>query len=213
MIAPDLRGLGDCSRPLTATTRRPSPTTSGGWSREAGVPVVLPGRPRLGGPTAYALAAAHPEAVRRLVILDVVIPGAAATSPRAAGAGTTVPHDARSSRGLGAGPRGLYLGWFYRTFGVRPDAIGRAISTSICAPTRSPAPCARASPFTARSRRTLPTTRRIVALQAADAGAGWRGSPKSGTSRPAKPPQPVTALTASTAAPSGRRSRARGRAG
>jgi pimeloyl-ACP methyl ester carboxylesterase len=76
VIAPDLRGLGDSSRPAGGYEKKS--VADDIWQLVNGVlgheTFFLVGHD-WGGPTAYALAAAHPEAVRRLVILDVVIPG------------------------------------------------------------------------------------------------------------------------------------------
>ena len=76
VIAPDLRGLGDSSRPLSGYDKK---TVAEDVWRLVGERL---GHDRFflvghdwGGPVAFALAAAHRQAVRRLVILDVVIPG------------------------------------------------------------------------------------------------------------------------------------------
>jgi pimeloyl-ACP methyl ester carboxylesterase len=78
-----------------------------------------------GGPTAYALAAAHPEAVRRLVILDVVIPGSGGDFSEG---GRRWHHQFHMTPDLPEvltqGREDAYLAWFYRTFAYRPDAIG-----------------------------------------------------------------------------------------
>ena len=78
-----------------------------------------------GGPTAYALAAAHPEAVRRLVILDVVIPGSGGDFSEG---GRRWHHQFHMTpdlpEALTQGREDIYLAWFYRTFAYRPDAIG-----------------------------------------------------------------------------------------
>jgi pimeloyl-ACP methyl ester carboxylesterase len=78
-----------------------------------------------GGPTAFALAAAHPEAVRRLVILDVVIPG---TGGDFSEGGQRWHHQFHMTpdlpEALTQGRERTYLSWFYNTFAYRPDAIG-----------------------------------------------------------------------------------------
>jgi len=78
-----------------------------------------------GGPTAYALAAGHPEAVRRLVILDVVIPGSGGDFSEG---GRRWHHQFHMTpdlpEALVQGREDVYLAWFYRTFAYRPDAIG-----------------------------------------------------------------------------------------
>jgi pimeloyl-ACP methyl ester carboxylesterase len=78
-----------------------------------------------GGPTAYALAAAHPDAVRCLVILDVVIPGSGGDFSQG---GQRWHHQFHMTQDLPEalidGREDIYLAWFYRTFAFRPDAIG-----------------------------------------------------------------------------------------
>ena len=76
VIAPDLRGLGDSTRPAGVYDKK----TLG--ADIAALVIDHLGFKRFhivghdwGGPVAFAVAAAHPEAVRTLTILDVVIPG------------------------------------------------------------------------------------------------------------------------------------------
>ena len=77
-----------------------------------------------GGPTAYALAARHPDAVKRLVIVDVSIPGSGADFSQG---GRRWHHQFHMTpdlpEALTAGREDVYLSWFYRTFAYRPDAI------------------------------------------------------------------------------------------
>ncbi len=124
VIAPDLRGLGDSSRPLGGYDKK---TLAGDVWRL--VHEVL-GEPRVfvvghdwGGPTAFALAMQHRDAVRRVAIFDAPVPGD----------GTPVMFSNRWHHGLHweldlpealtAGREELYLGFFYRNWGARPDAI------------------------------------------------------------------------------------------
>ena len=76
VIAPDLRGLGDSSRPLAGYDKKS--VANDIWRLMSETLKIdrffLVGHD-WGGPTAYALSAAHPEAIRRLAILDVTIPG------------------------------------------------------------------------------------------------------------------------------------------
>jgi len=124
VIAPDLRGLGGSSRP------------DGGYDKKTLAQDVwrlvhdVLGEERLlvvghdwGGPVAFALAAQHREAVRRVAIFDVPVPGD----------GTPVMFSNRWHHGLHwekglpeeltAGREDVYLRFFYRTWGGRPDAI------------------------------------------------------------------------------------------
>jgi pimeloyl-ACP methyl ester carboxylesterase len=126
LIAPDLRGLGDSSRPPAGYDKK---TVAGDvWrvvTHEIGDrPFYLAGHD-WGGPVAYALAAAHPEAVRRLAILDVVIPGDAGGS--FSQSGRRWHHRFHQTpdlpEALVAGREDVYLSWFFRNFGATADAV------------------------------------------------------------------------------------------
>jgi pimeloyl-ACP methyl ester carboxylesterase len=128
VIAPDLRGLGDSSRP------------PGGYDKATVANDIwrllneglghqsfhLVGHD-WGGPTAYALAAAHPDAVTTLTIVDVVIPGDGGDFSEG---GRRWHHQFHMTpdlpEALIQGRERLYLQWFYQTFAYRPDAIDGA---------------------------------------------------------------------------------------
>jgi pimeloyl-ACP methyl ester carboxylesterase len=78
VIAPDLRGLGDSSRPTSGYDKR---TLAGDVRRLVVDELGFAGFHRVGhdwgGVTAYSLAAHFPEAVETLAVLDVTIPGSA----------------------------------------------------------------------------------------------------------------------------------------
>ena len=128
VIAPDLRGLGDSSRPLTGYDKKT--VANDIWRLVNGKlghqQFYLVGHD-WGGPTAYALAVEHPAAILRLAILDVVIPGDGGDFSQG---GRRWHHQfhltADLPEALTAGRERLYLSWFYRTFGHRPDAISDA---------------------------------------------------------------------------------------
>ena len=127
VIAPDLRGLGDSSRPVGGYDKKTLAEDI--WRL---VHDVLGEREFFvvghdwGGPVAFALAAQHREAVRRLAVFDVPVPGDS----------TSVMFQNRWHHGLHWEPdfpealtRGredIYLGFFYRHWGARPDAISDA---------------------------------------------------------------------------------------
>ncbi len=76
VIAPDLRGLGDSSRPAGSYDKK----TLGSDIAELVIDHLGFKKFHLvghdwGGPVAFSVAAHHPDAVRTLTILDVVIPG------------------------------------------------------------------------------------------------------------------------------------------
>jgi pimeloyl-ACP methyl ester carboxylesterase len=123
VIAPDLRGLGDSSRPLGGYDKK----TVGNdiWRLVHDTLEIeqffLVGHD-WGGPTAYAIAAAHPDAVRKLAILDVTIPGDG--SPNISQGGRRWHHAFHQTpdlpEALITGREDIYFGWFYRNYGARP---------------------------------------------------------------------------------------------
>jgi pimeloyl-ACP methyl ester carboxylesterase len=80
-----------------------------------------------GGVTAYSLAAHHPDAVGTLTVVDVTIPGASSTGTDISQGGRRWHHAFHRTPGLPealvVGREEIYLGWFYRAFGHRPDAL------------------------------------------------------------------------------------------
>jgi len=129
VIAPDLRGLGDSSRPADGYDKQ----TIGNdvWRLlhdRLGISNFYLVGHDWGGPTAYAIAAAHPDAVRKLAILDVTIPGDG--SPNISQGGRRWHHALHQTpdlpEALIIGREDIYLGWFYRNYGARPDAIQEA---------------------------------------------------------------------------------------
>lgn len=125
VIAPDLRGLGDTSRP------------TGGYDKKtlaADVWNLVHGHLGLdefflvghdwGGPVAFSLAAHHPRAVRGLAILDVVIPGDGGDFSQ----GGRRWHHAffrtlHLPEALVHGREEILLDWFYETYGYLPNCI------------------------------------------------------------------------------------------
>jgi pimeloyl-ACP methyl ester carboxylesterase len=127
VVAPDLRGLGDSSKPVLGYDKKT--LASDIWRLMHDVlgekRFFAVGHDR-GGPTAYSLAAQHRDAVRRLAIFDAPVPGD----------GTPVMFNNRWHHGLHweldfpealtAGREDVYLGFFYRNWGGRPDCIPEA---------------------------------------------------------------------------------------
>jgi pimeloyl-ACP methyl ester carboxylesterase len=124
IIAPDLRGLGDSSRPVTGYDKKTIAEDVWRLAHDVlGEEKLFVVGHDWGGPTAYALAAQHRDAVRRMAIFDAPVPGD----------GTPVMFSNRWHHGLHweqdfpealtAGREDVYLGFFYRNWGARPDAI------------------------------------------------------------------------------------------
>ena len=129
VIAPDLRGLGDSSRP--AGGYRKTRVAEDVWELVHDVlghkTLFLVGHD-WGGPVAYALAAAHRAAVKKLAILDVVIPGDGSdefsTSQGRWHHGFHRTPDLPEA--LIAGREHIYVSWFLKNFTAHPGAIPQA---------------------------------------------------------------------------------------
>ncbi len=123
VIAPDLRGLGNSSRPATGYDKK---TIANDIWRLLHQTLNLKEFHVVGhdwgGPTAYALAAAHPESVKKLAILDVTIPGDG--SPNISQGGRRWHHAFHQTldlpEALITGREDIYFGWFYRNYGATP---------------------------------------------------------------------------------------------
>lgn len=128
VVAPDMRGLGDSSRPHSGYDKR---TISNDiWrlmSEKLGHKTFHLVGHDWGGPTAYALAASHPEAIKTLSIVDVVIPGDGGDFSQG---GKRWHHQFHITpdlpEALVQGRERIYLQWFYQTFCYRPNAIDEA---------------------------------------------------------------------------------------
>jgi pimeloyl-ACP methyl ester carboxylesterase len=129
VIAPDLRGLGDSSRPTLGYDKR----TVGRDIWQLITEVLGHSRFLLvghdwGGPVAYAIAVDHPDAVRCLAILDIAIPGDG--SPNISQGGRRWHHAFHQTPELPEklieGREDIYLGWFYRNYGHRTDVISES---------------------------------------------------------------------------------------
>jgi pimeloyl-ACP methyl ester carboxylesterase len=126
VIAPDLRGLGDSSRPASGFDKKTvAQDVAELLQSELGIEGAYVVGHDWGGPVAFALAAYHPGLVSKLVMLDAAVPGD--------GSGTFSQNGRRWHHALHQtaelpeqlirGREDLYLGWFYRHYGHLPGAI------------------------------------------------------------------------------------------
>ena len=131
VIAPDMRGLGDSSRPATGYDKRTIAGDIRQLVRKLGFEQILLVGHDWGGPVAYAYACGHPEEVRRLAILDVTIPNETweriPQITRRGGIWHVAFHSVRDlPESLIHGRERTYLSWFYRTAAYNPAAITEA---------------------------------------------------------------------------------------
>jgi pimeloyl-ACP methyl ester carboxylesterase len=128
VIAPDLRGLGDSSRPAGGFDKK---TIAGDiWALvhdHLGQRRFFVAGHDWGGPVAFSLGAQHPEAVRRLAILDVVIPGDGGDFSQG---GRRWHHALFQTldlpEALFADRAELLLTWFFDTYGYLPNSVTEA---------------------------------------------------------------------------------------
>ena len=126
VIAPDLRGLGLSSLARDGYAKRL--VAQDVWTLVHDVlghrEFFLAGHD-WGGPTAFSLALDHPQAVRKLAILDVAIPGDG--TPNISQGGQRWHHAFHQTpelpEQLTAGREDVYLGWFYRNYGHGPNVL------------------------------------------------------------------------------------------
>jgi pimeloyl-ACP methyl ester carboxylesterase len=131
VIAPDMRGLGDSSRPAAGYDKRTIANDIHQLVRKLGFEKIFLAGHDWGGPVAYAYACAHPEEVRKLAILDVTIPGEGWENIRQINRRGGVWHLAFHSlrdlpEALVVGRERTYLSWFFRSAAYNPAAISEA---------------------------------------------------------------------------------------
>jgi pimeloyl-ACP methyl ester carboxylesterase len=125
VIAPDLRGLGDSSRPPNGYEKKT--VSNDVWQlvhEHLKIDSFYLVGHDWGGPTAFSLASQHRDAVRKLAILDVVVPGDGSDFSQN---GRRWHHPLFRTRDLPealfAGREKLLLDWFFENYGFRPDCI------------------------------------------------------------------------------------------
>lgn len=126
-IAPDLTGLGDSTRPLEGYDSASVAADLGELLDALGVSRLHLVGHDWGGPSAFALACARPQAIRSLSIVDVTVPG---LGPDVSQGGKRWHHAFHMTpdlpEALVQGRERQYLSWFLREFCWQPDAIDAA---------------------------------------------------------------------------------------
>jgi pimeloyl-ACP methyl ester carboxylesterase len=125
VVAPDLRGLGDSSKPVTGYDGN---TTAEDIYQlliqlELGQKIYLVGHD-VGAQTAYSYAAIHPNNVSKLVIMDYIFPGFYPPNLEGVCCWWFSFHQTRDvPELLTAGNEREYLSWHYRGLAYNPEAI------------------------------------------------------------------------------------------
>ena len=118
VIAPDMRGLGDSEKPQTGYDTKTLADDIYQLVNKLGYGKIYLVAHDWGGPVAYSYAAAHPEDVKKMVILDTLLPGfgleeAGNFSPNG-GLWHFSFHSVRDlPEKLIDGKEDMYLNWFY----------------------------------------------------------------------------------------------------
>jgi pimeloyl-ACP methyl ester carboxylesterase len=130
VIAPDLRGLGDSSKPATGYDGNTTAEDVYQLMSQLGFNKIFLVGHDIGSQTAYSYAAAHPNNVSKLVIMEYSLPG---VLPREQELELEAPlwwfgfHQTPDvPEALTAGKEREYLSWFYRGIAYNPEAITEA---------------------------------------------------------------------------------------
>jgi len=122
VIAPDLRGLGDSSKPPTGYDGKTVAEDIHQLVTHLGFKTIFLVGHDIGTQVAYSYTAAHPTEVKKLVVMELTIPGFAPPGrpPIWWGIFHQVPNVPEA---LVQGKEMMYLSWFYRGLAYNPSAI------------------------------------------------------------------------------------------
>jgi pimeloyl-ACP methyl ester carboxylesterase len=123
VIAPDLRGLGDSSKPPTGYDGKTTAEDIHQLVAQLGFKQIFLVGHDVGSQPAYSYAAAHPTEVKRLVIMEYIFPGF--TPPQLEGKVWWFPFHQTPDipEALVDGKERMYLSWFYHNIAANPAAI------------------------------------------------------------------------------------------
>ncbi|HEU5461389.1 MAG TPA: alpha/beta hydrolase [Nitrososphaeraceae archaeon] len=127
VIAPDMRGLGDSEKPQTGYDKKTVAEDIYQLVKKLGYSKIYLVAHDMGGPVAYSYAAAQPQDVRKMVILDTLLPGFGveeAGNFSQNGIWHLSFHAVRDlPEKLIDGQENVYLNWFYDHYSYNQSAI------------------------------------------------------------------------------------------
>jgi pimeloyl-ACP methyl ester carboxylesterase len=127
VIVPDLRGLGDSSKPLTAYDGKTTSQDIYQLVSQLGFKQIFLVGHDVGAQTAYSHAATHPNNVSKLVIMEFTFPGYIPPSSGSTGSWWPAFHQTPDiPEALVQGKEREYLTWFYKGLACNPYAITQA---------------------------------------------------------------------------------------
>jgi pimeloyl-ACP methyl ester carboxylesterase len=127
VIAPDMRGLGDSEKPQTGYDKKTVAEDIYQLVKKLGYSKIYLVAHDWGGPVAYSYAAAHPQDIKKMVILDTLLPGFGieeAANFSLYGLWHPSFHAVRDlPEKLIDGQEDIYLNWFYDHYSYNQSAI------------------------------------------------------------------------------------------
>jgi len=125
VIAPDLRGLGDSSKPLTGYDGKTVAEDIHQLVTHLGFRAIFLVGHDIGTQVAYSYAAAHPTEVKRLAVMELTIPGFAPAGRMPLW--WVVFHQTPDiPEALVQGKEMIYLSWFFHNLAYNPSVITQA---------------------------------------------------------------------------------------
>jgi pimeloyl-ACP methyl ester carboxylesterase len=125
VVAPDLRGLGDSSKPPTGYDGKTLAEDIHQLVTQLGFKTIFLVGHDIGTQVAYSYAAAHPTEVKRLAVMELTIPGFA--PPGRPPLWWAIFHQTPDvPEALVQDKEMMYLSWFYRNLAYNPSAITQA---------------------------------------------------------------------------------------
>jgi YVTN family beta-propeller protein len=127
VIAPDMRGLGDSSKPLAGYDGKTVAEDIHQLVTKLGFKTIFLVGHDFGAQIAYSYAAAHPTEVKRLVVMTMNIPGFIPAGKKPSW--WSVFHQTRDlPEALVQGKELMYLTWFFNNLAYNPSALTQDIN-------------------------------------------------------------------------------------